>query len=121
MNAGCPEQVCKKCGKPREKIENVVAREPGNWGTRDREDGKYKNAGLHSETGLSGLVDIKEVVGYTDCGCNAGFEGGVILDPFMGSGTVAKVAKYHKRRFIGIDLNPEYIGIAKKRLEQEVL
>ncbi len=47
-------------------------------------------------------------------------EGGVVLDPFMGSGTTAKVAKDLGRLYLGIELNPEYIKIAEKRLRQEV-
>ena len=44
-------------------------------------------------------------------------DGGIILDPFMGSGTTAVVAKKHNRGFIGIELNPEYVEMAKRRLE----
>lgn len=43
-------------------------------------------------------------------------KGGVILDPFFGSGTVGVVAKKHNRKYIGIELNPEYIKIAEKRI-----
>lgn len=42
-------------------------------------------------------------------------EGGVVLDPFFGSGTTGIVAMKHGRDFIGIELNPEYIKIAKRR------
>ena len=43
-------------------------------------------------------------------------EGGVVLDPFGGSGTTAVVANAHNRNTILIELNKEYIEIAKKRL-----
>jgi DNA modification methylase len=43
-------------------------------------------------------------------------EGDLILDPFTGSGTTGLVALKHRRKFIGIELNPEYIKIAEKRL-----
>lgn len=43
-------------------------------------------------------------------------EGGVILDPFIGSGTTAIVAKRHKRNYVGIDINPEYATLAEKRI-----
>lgn len=43
-------------------------------------------------------------------------EGGVVLDPFFGSGTVGVVATKHNRKYIGVELNPEYVEIAKKRL-----
>lgn len=43
---------------------------------------------------------------------------GVVLDPFFGSGTTGLVALKHGRNFIGIELNPEYIKIADKRLSK---
>jgi len=42
-------------------------------------------------------------------------EGGTVLDPFMGSGTTGLVAAQEDRKAIGIDLNPEYVGLAKTR------
>lgn len=48
-------------------------------------------------------------------------EGGVVLDPFMGSGTTAKVARKLGRNYLGIELNPEYIKIAERRLAQQIL
>ena len=45
-----------------------------------------------------------------------------ILDPFLGSGTVGEVSLKLNRKFVGIELNPEYIKIAKRRtLLQPVL
>lgn len=43
-------------------------------------------------------------------------EGDLIYDPFMGSGTTAKMAKLHKRNFIGSEVSKEYCEIAEKRL-----
>lgn len=43
---------------------------------------------------------------------------GVVLDPFFGSGTTGLVALKHGRNFIGIELNPDYIKIAEKRLSK---
>lgn len=48
-------------------------------------------------------------------------EGDVVLDPFSGSGTTAKMARLAGRRFIGIEINPEYCEIARKRLAQKLL
>lgn len=42
--------------------------------------------------------------------------GGVLLDPFMGAGTTALVAKKLGRRYTGIEINPEYIAMAEKRI-----
>lgn len=47
-------------------------------------------------------------------------DGGIVLDPFMGSGTTAVVARKLDRNFIGIELNPKYIEIAERRIEREV-
>jgi len=44
--------------------------------------------------------------------------GGVVLDPFMGSGTVAMTAKALARQYIGFELNPEYISICEKRIRE---
>jgi len=43
--------------------------------------------------------------------------GGVVLDPFVGSGTTAVVAKKLGRHYIGIDLNAEYIKYAQERIK----
>jgi site-specific DNA-methyltransferase (cytosine-N4-specific) len=40
----------------------------------------------------------------------------IILDPFIGSGTTGAVALKLNRRFLGIELNPEYLQIAEERL-----
>lgn len=45
-------------------------------------------------------------------------EGGVVLDPFAGSGTTLLVARNLKRHFIGVELNPEYIKICHERLRK---
>jgi len=44
-------------------------------------------------------------------------EGGIVLDPFMGSGTTALMALKLNRRFLGIELNQDYIKIAEARLK----
>ena len=47
-------------------------------------------------------------------------KGGIILDPFIGSGTVGFVALMQDRKYIGIELNEEYCKLARKRIETEV-
>jgi site-specific DNA-methyltransferase (cytosine-N4-specific) len=42
--------------------------------------------------------------------------GDVVLDCFMGAGTVAMVAIQHGRNYLGIELHPEYVKIAEKRI-----
>ncbi|GGA56533.1 hypothetical protein GCM10007416_32170 [Kroppenstedtia guangzhouensis] len=48
-------------------------------------------------------------------------EGGVVLDPFFGSGTTGLVAQENGRDWIGIELNPEYIKIARERVGEPAL
>ncbi len=47
-------------------------------------------------------------------------EGAIILDPFMGSGTTAVACIQSKRKYIGFDINTEYIKITEKRIEEEM-
>jgi DNA modification methylase len=47
------------------------------------------------------------------CGCP---ENGIVLDPFIGSGTTALVAKNNFRKYIGCEINPEYVKIAESRI-----
>ena len=120
--AGCPEFVCKKCGKPREKIfethnpEGITGRKGKPMVVNGKvdlsENGKRIEKGHNSTVYYSG-----KFIGWTDCGCGAGFEPGIVLDPFMGSGTTAVVSKKLGRNYIGIELNPEYVKIAEERIK----
>jgi DNA modification methylase len=47
--------------------------------------------------------------------------GGVVLDPFMGSGTTAQVAQNLGRKYLGCELNPDYKPLQEKRLRQQAL
>lgn len=53
---------------------------------------------------------------FIQCFCP---EGGIVLDPFVGSGTTTVAAKNLGRRYIGIDIAPEYCAIAEKRMQIE--
>lgn len=46
------------------------------------------------------------------------YEGDVVLDPFVGSGTTCVVAKKSNRHYLGIDLNQDYVDLAENRLEE---
>jgi site-specific DNA-methyltransferase (adenine-specific) len=48
-------------------------------------------------------------------------EGDIVLDPYNGSGTTTKMARAMGRRWIGIEINPDYCRIARKRMAQQVL
>lgn len=45
-------------------------------------------------------------------------EGDIVLDPFLGSGTTARVCQQLNRNCIGFELNPEYVDMSKRRLEE---
>jgi len=50
------------------------------------------------------------------CNCDSPALPGLVLDPLVGSGTTCLVAKRLRRRFLGIDIKPEFIELARKRL-----
>ena len=76
IKAACPQEICKKCGKPRERIV-----ERGEFvrtgGKRVKDTPAVSERQKREGTGYHQLF----MVGWTDCGCNAGWESGVVLDP----------------------------------------
>ena len=50
------------------------------------------------------------------CACAAGTEPGVVLDPFIGSGTTGIAAERHGRNWIGIELNEDFARLAERRI-----
>jgi len=122
VKAGCPKWVCAKCGKARERITQRTGTPPKVEKTEVGKAKDFKGSGVHRAIGqkYQEWLDRNPLItiGWTDCGCDAGWEPGVVLDPFMGSGTTGLVALKHGVKFIGIELNIEYIEqIAMKRLE----
>jgi len=73
----------------------------------------------HSGLGLT-HNNISQTLGWRPtCTCNAGEPvPAVVLDPFVGSGTTAIVAKELGRRSIGIDLAEDYLRLAQYRIER---
>lgn len=61
-------------------------------------------------------AEIKTTGWLPSCSCSCDPIPGVVLDPFFGAGTTGLVAKKLGRRFIGIELNPAYIEMAKARI-----
>ena len=50
------------------------------------------------------------------CGCDSAWEPGVVLDPFIGSGTTAIAAERHRRSWLGIEINPAFARTADERI-----
>ena len=66
------------------------------------------------------MKEVIQVGWEATCKCNAGIKKSVILDPFGGSGTTGLVANNLGRDAILIELNKEYVEIAKKRLGEDL-
>jgi len=120
--------------------DNEAIKEPAkDWGTRDRTNGKYHNTGtgLQPHSGLSKSYPMKNkrsVWSVTNkpykgahfacyppdliepCILAGSEEGDIILDPFMGSGTTAMVAKKNSRAYIGCELHEEYASLQTDRI-----
>ena len=124
IKAGCPEFICNKCGKPREKIidssERINTRPALDTGNAKSGKEDDPNQGLHkSDLSKYRQQIIYKEVGLSDCGCSAGFSSGIVLDPFCGAGTALLVAKRLGRSYIGIDLNPEYCKMAEDSIKSD--
>jgi len=108
---GCPKWICKRCGVPRSRdTKKGIFVQTG--GKRKKDTPSLSQKQKEEGTGYH----LRSTTGWSDCGCSAGWQPGTVLDPFMGSGTTALVAAQHGCNFIGIELNPEYIEIAKRRI-----
>ena len=122
--------------------DNESIKEPAkDWGTRDRTKGKYHNkgTGLQPHSGLSKSYPTKNkrsVWSITNkpyrgshfavfppdliepCIKAGSEEGDCVLDPFMGSGTTAMVAKSLGRDYIGCELHEDYGNLIQQRVEE---
>ena len=117
IKAGCPEFVCSKCGKAREKIYKKqgipIYDEKGKPEGMERSKMKWNKS--HPNNNPRWWSTDKQI-GYSSCSCNAPFVSGIVMDIFMGSGTTAKVAKDLKRDWIGIELNGDYVQLVNERV-----
>ena len=96
IKATCPEAVCTICATP-------FTRSYGPW--------RPANRANESPT--------REIGELRGCSCNAQMRPGLVLDPFMGSGTVALAARRLGRNYLGIEVNGEYVKVAKARLASD--
>ena len=122
--------------------DNEAIKEPAkDWGTRDRTQGKYHNpgTGLSPHSGLTKSYEKRNkrsVWSVTKkpykgahfatypaeliepCILAGSEEGDIVLDPFMGSGTTAAVAKSLGRNYIGCELHEDYGELIQKRIDE---
>ena len=126
--AGCPQIVCAKCGAPYQRV--LERADKRHWTERNdyKSGDKYKFEYLESKQSNDiGRNDAPasfkspEMIdkGFQPtCNCNAGTTSGIVLDPFVGSGTTVMVANQLGRRGFGLDLSFKYLHEdAKKRIE----
>lgn len=129
-------------------FDHEAIKEPArNWGTRDRSNFRSGTTDpLLKQHGLAGKPDeenptrnrrsvwnvsTKPYKGahfatfppdlITPCVLAGCPPDGVVLDPFMGSGTTAAVAISHGRQYVGCELNPEYGPLQEERIQKETM
>jgi len=121
--ASLPKQVCKICGKARVRIIELgeIISKGGSDKGKLSKDKNY--AGRTEHHGHKFIAREHQTINWTDCDCpddGDKYRPGIVLDPFMGSGTTALVALKLGRNFIGIEKNPNYIKIANERIRPEM-
>jgi len=117
--AGCPAQICKKCGKARERITNKkYTTSPGQPPPFTKQQGKQFQGKIKGEMKYPVRYETEyQTIGWTKCNCeNPEYEAGIVLDPFCGLGTTCVVAKRLNRNYIGIEISKEYAKLAEKRI-----
>lgn len=122
IKAGTSEYgCCPKCGAPWERIVEAKGGTigEGTWHPHDNDD--VEGQSMSSEQlGIARNGSYRREFKGWQPGCKCGETDRVpcvVLDPFMGSGTVAVVARELNRSSIGCELNPEYVKIIRKRLQ----
>lgn len=112
LKASCPPKVCARCGSPYvRELEEVGKEEVKPIGTQGKQGDLQHDYETHRI--------IYEDKGWKPtCGCDAEIKPGIALDPMAGTGTTLATAKKFGRNFVGIDLNPDYVEMAQKRVEE---
>jgi len=131
IKAATPEVgCCSKCGAPWERIVDVSGGTIGeSWHdhSADIEKGNSQSKdGIPLATfktrKMKEQAYKRESRGWQPtCNCNADKVASLVLDPFLGAGTTAWVAKRLNRRCVGYELSSEYCELAVKRNRQQVL
>ena len=123
IQAGTSEQgCCSLCGMPMSReleiTEEYKKLKGQGWKGKD----KFKETGMRGVGSMPKVSETYRTVGWKkNCECDADVSPCIVMDIFMGSGTTAFVSKRLGRRYLGIELNEEYVEIANNRLTQEEL
>ena len=119
LKAGCPKQICIKCGKSRKRItktEYVVTGGKSKSKINMADKFTFQMSNCMEKYRLGRAIAKHETLGFSDCGCGAGWRAGVVLDPFVGSGTTLQVAQELGLNGEGIELQPNYANLIMRRL-----
>jgi len=125
IKAGTSEYgECSECGKAWERIvEKERTFESGSGKSGNMPSGKngpdLQGGGETLDIRRGPVVHITTKGWQPTCSCDADRVPQIVLDPFFGSGTTGYVAQRLGRKWIGIELNEEYIKIAEKRFAQQ--
>jgi DNA modification methylase len=114
--AGTSERgVCPECGAPwiRQVKKTEIKRDRPNATTESHLQNNNRRRGCPNDYGGQ---EVETTGWLPSCSCSCDPVPAVVLDPFFGAGTTGLVAKKLGRCFIGIELNPEYCEIARKRI-----
>lgn len=121
--AGTSPQACPTCGAPWERVVQKERSFESGSGRSGRMPAGKNGQGLQ---GGGATLDIRRgpvvhstTTGWSPtCGCEGNDGSGkcVVLDPFHGSGTTGKVTVENGRAYIGVELNPQYIEISRRRI-----
>jgi DNA modification methylase len=117
--AGSAPMACGECGAPWRRVTDGATYYAGDDGTRLRKTNMVGNGHGGSGRGPTNNLggSIAQTVGW-EATCEHEDDTGqsVVLDPFAGAGTTGLVATRHGRSFVGIELNPEYAEMARRRI-----
>ncbi len=113
IRAGCPPKVCADCGKPwvREVERDTTGPNGPKYDPALPSGGAYQS----DKTTLRGTTTRTPGPWHPACSCNADWQPGLVIDPFVGSGTTGLVAVEEGHRFLGFDLSKDYCTIARAR------
>ncbi len=119
IKAGCPALVCKKCGKARMVIYDAEFVPQDDVCLRKNKKASVKGLAPGNGWGSYPRGATTHRLGeFSNCGCRASWNRGIVLDPFAGAGTTCVVAERLGRDWIGIDINPRYCEMARRRIAQ---
>jgi len=144
LNLSVPKKACAECDKGWKRVveKGAFIHTGGGANKNKRSDSMDKGANMPIDM-PSGLYQAKTLGFVPDCECDAAHHldadkictvcgansfksavepcwiAGVVLDPFIGAGTVGLVAQRFGRQWIGIELSEIYAAMADKRIESE--